>query len=81
MFHFISLHFSRLIDTLFTNLLIINITEACDEGIKSSDDKKIQNIQTQTCLIKVMKTGSTSFLTAGIKKERALAHRYSHLIL
>ena len=30
----------------------INFTETRTEGIKSSDDEKIQNIQTQTCLIK-----------------------------
>ena len=41
MSHFISLHLPRLIDTLFTNLLIINITAAYTEGIQSSDDEKL----------------------------------------
>ena len=49
MFQHISAGLSRLIDRIFTNLLNINITETRIEGIKSL---RIQNIQTQTCLIK-----------------------------
>ena len=39
-FQYISLQLSRLMDTLFTNLLNINITQTCTEGIKSSDDEE-----------------------------------------
>ena len=52
MFQHILAGLSRLIVRLFTNLLNINITEIRTEGMKSSDGEDIQNIQTQTCLIK-----------------------------
>ena len=54
MFQHISVALSRLIDRLFTNLLNINITETPTEG-KVFKWWRIQNIQTQICLIKSFK--------------------------
>ena len=42
MFQHISVHLSRLIDRLFTNLLNINIAETSAEEIKSSDDDEFR---------------------------------------
>ena len=45
MFQHISVRLSRRINRLYTNLLNINITETCTEGIKSSDDEEFRRFK------------------------------------